>query len=443
MLLRLLGRSLRERRGHVALALFTVAVGAALVSALLGVAFAVSERMAKELRAFGANIVVLPRAEPLEVPLGSLRYVAPQEEAFLDEADLPRLKTIFWRHNIIAIVPFLSRAVEFRGARALFVGTWFQRELQIPEGKRQFFFASGSRREVASLDGRWTTGLRNLAASWEVKGAWPAEGSGAALVGRALASRFGVTPGETIELKVEGKSVRFPVTGILKTGGEEEDQIFAELATVQAILGLPGKVDKVRVSALVTADNALALRTRKIGAERLPPEEYERWYCTPYLDSIIFQIEEALPNAKAKAVRQVADAERAFLDKVSLTFALVGIVGLTASVLGVMAAVARALLERRTEVGLMKALGGDGRQIASLFFLEAGVTGVGGGALGYLLGAALARMIGLWVFETPIVLHPLLLPGTLGVAVVIALLGTLAPVRGALRLSAVATLRGG
>jgi len=105
MFWRLVRRSIQERAPHAALALLAVAAGAALAAALLGVAFEIRERMAKELRAFGANILLVPMGEPLEVVVGNVRYVAPQEEAYLDESDLPRLKTIFWRHNIVAFAP--------------------------------------------------------------------------------------------------------------------------------------------------------------------------------------------------------------------------------------------------------------------------------------------------------------------------------------------------
>ncbi len=442
MLWRLVWRSTRERAGHAALALVAVAVGTALAAALLGVAFDIQERMAKELRAFGANILLVPRGEPLEVTVGGLRYVAPQEEIYLSEADLSRLKTIFWRHNIVAFAPFLSRSVEVRGQRVLLVGTWMEKEIQIPRGPRQFSFATGARREVASAEGPWKTGLRTLAASWQVDGAWVGEGTGGALVGRALAARLGLHPGQRVEVRADGRSERFLVQGLLTTGGVEEDQIFVELARAQALFGLPGRVEKVQVSALVTPDNALALRARKAGPERLPPEEYETWYCTPYLDSIIFQIEEALPGAKAKAIRQVTEAEAAFVGKVTLAFLLISAVGLLAATLAVGATMARTIFERRREVGLMKALGGERRQIARLFLLEAGITGLAGGGLGALLGAVLARAIGVWVFAAPIVPSPLLLPAILAVGLGIALLGVLVPLRDALRVPPVVTLRG-
>jgi putative ABC transport system permease protein len=442
MLWRLLRRSIQERLGHAILAVLAVAAGAALAAALLGVAFEIRERMAKELRAFGANILVVPKGEPLEVSVGSLRHVAPRDEAYLAESDLARVKTIFWRHNIVSLVPFLSRTVEVRGERVLLVGTWFEKEIQIPRGQRQFSFATGGRREVASAEGRWRTGLRSLATSWQVEGAWVEEGTGEALVGRALATRLGLRPGQTVEVRAQGRSARFLVRGILRTGGIEEDQVVVELARVQALFDLPDKVEKVQVSALVTPDNALALRARKVGAARLPPNEYETWYCTPYLDSILFQIEEALPGAKGKAIRQVAEAEEAFLGRVTLAFALISAVGLLAATLAVAATMARAMFERRREVGLMKALGGERRQIALLFLLEAALTGLAGGGLGYFLGTGLAGMIGVWVFAAPTVAEPLLLPAILGVAVGIALLGVLVPLRDALRVRPVVTLRG-
>jgi len=442
MFWRLVRRSIQERAPHAALALLAVAAGAALAAALLGVAFEIRERMAKELRAFGANILLVPMGEPLEVVVGNVRYVAPQEEAYLDESDLPRLKTIFWRHNIVAFAPFLSRTVEVSGERVLLVGSWFEKEIKVPQGKRQFAFSTGTRREVAPSEKRWKTGLKRLFASWQVEGEWVDAGTGGALVGRALAARLGLRPGQGMEVKANGRSERLLVRGILRTGGVEEDQIFVELARAQRLFGLAGMVEKVQVSALVTPDNALALRARKIGPERLPPAEYETWYCTPYLDSIIFQIEEVLPGARGKAIRQVAEAEEAFLGRVTLTFVLVSAVGLLASTVGLMATMARNTFERRREVGLMKVLGGVGPQIGRLFLVEVAIIGLAGGALGYGLGAGLAGAIGVWVFGAPIVPHPLLLPAVLGVAVGIALLGVLVPLRDALRVRPMVTLRG-
>lgn len=429
MFLCLVFRSLTTRAAQTGLALVAVAVGAGLATSLLGVAFEVRERMAKELRGFGANIRLVPRS-------------AAAAPAFLSESDLPRLKTIFWRHNIVALAPFLSRAVDVNGERALLVGTWFAKEAKIPETERAFSFASGLRQNVTMASDRWRTGVRALAPSWQVDGEWVDDERGGALVGRALARRLHVGRGDTLTVRSAKRVHVFSVRGVLRTGGAEEDQVFADLAGVQALLDLPGRIDRAQVSALVTPDNQLAVRARTIGPTRLPPEEYERWYCTPYLDAIIFQIEEVLPEVGVTAIRQVADAEQAFLGKTTLAFWLGSGVGLLAAGLSLMATMARAVGERRGEIGLMKALGGTRRQIAALFVAEAGIIGLVGGGLGYLLGAALAIAIGVSVFDGPIVPSPLLLPVVLAAGATIVLLGTLVPVRDALRVDATDPLRG-
>src|SRR3970282_1967448 len=121
----LLAKSLWRGKARTVLVVLSVATASTLVSAFLNIAFTITEEMAMELRSFGANILLVPKTEPLEIEIGGMKYVSPEEAAYLGESDLPKLKTIFWRHNIVAFTPFLSRVVEVEGRRDLFVGTWF------------------------------------------------------------------------------------------------------------------------------------------------------------------------------------------------------------------------------------------------------------------------------------------------------------------------------
>ena len=108
----------------------------------------------------------------------------------------------------------------------------------------------------------------------------------------------------------------------------------------------------------------------------------------------MFQIEEVVPDASARPIRQVADNEGKLLKKFEwLMFLITGIAMTTAS-LGVAAAMNTSIFERKKEIGLMKAIGADGNQIAGLFFAEAAVTGIIGGAIGILIGIVLARIVG-------------------------------------------------
>ena len=442
MLPRLLWKSLRGRKSRIALASAAVAVAAALAAALLSVALDISEKVAVELRAFGANIVVVPKQDALEVEIGGLRYVTAAQAAYLAESDLPKLKTIFWGYNIVGFAPFLSAPVEVGTGKALLVGTWFDREVALPRGPRKFTFSTGNVREVASEETSFRTGLKAIAPYWRVQGRWVEDAANEAMIGGALAGRLGVSPGDRVSVQAEGTTRTFRIAGIVRTGGPEEDQIFVDLAAAQALLGLPGKVDRVQVSALVKPDDALAIRGRR-NPQGLPPEEYERWYCSPYIDAIIYQIEEAIPAAKGKILRQVAEAEGAFLGRMTLTMILVAAVAIAAAGLGVMATMTTTVLERRQEIGLMKALGAEPRQIARQFLLEAGVCGLMGGAVGAAAGLGLARIIGTQVFGVPIAPNPVTVPFVLGLALLVALLGAALPTRRAARLDPVMTLRGG
>ncbi len=441
MLPRLLWKSVRGRKSRIALASAAVAVAAALASALLTVALDISEKVGRELRAFGANILVVPKQDALEVEIGGLRYATAAQAAYLAESDLPRLKTIFWGYNIVGFAPFLSAPVDVGGTRAILVGTWFDREVPLPRDPRKFTFSTGNVRELKSEETSFRTGLKAIAPWWSVEGRWVADAANEAVVGSALATRLGVALADRIAVRADQTTGEFRIAGIVRTGGPEEDQLFVDLAAAQALLRLPGKVDRIQVSALVKPDDGLAVRGKR-NPQGLPPEEYERWYCSPYIDAILYQIEEAIPGVKAKAVRQVAEAEGAFLGRLTLTMVLVTVVAMAAAGLGVMATMTTTVTERREEIGLMKALGAEPGQIARQFLLEAGLCGTVGGAMGAAAGLALARLIGTQVFGAPIVPNPVTFPFVMGLALLVALLGAALPTRRAARLDPVMTLRG-
>ncbi|MBI3015637.1 MAG: FtsX-like permease family protein [Candidatus Tectomicrobia bacterium] len=440
MLFRLLRKSLRGRKGRIALTTLAVAVAASAVSVLLNVTLDIGEKVGRELRAYGANIIVSPKQDALEVEIGGLRYAAAAKAAYLNESDLPKLKTIFWAHNIVAFAPFLSGTVEIGNRPVLLVGTWFDREIPLPGGIRKFRFGTGNVREVKSEETRFRTGIKAVAPWWQLQGRWIANPTGEALVGSALARRLQVNPGDLLPMKVGGLQQSMRIAGIVRTGGAEEDQVIVELAAAQTLLGLPGKVDRVQVSALVKPDDALALRGKR-NPQGLPPEEFERWYCSPYIDPILFQIEEALPAARAKALRQVAEAEGAFVRRMNLTMLLVTGLAMVMTGFGVAATMTTTVLERRSEIGLMKALGADRSQIARQFILEASLCGIAGGIIGAAAGAWLSRLIGTQVFQVPINPTLITLPFTLALAMAVALLGAAAPAAQAARLDPVHTLR--
>src|SRR5208283_4233513 len=171
----------------------------------------------------------------------------------------------------------------------------------------------------------------------------------------------------------------FQVRGVLETGGPEDDQLLATLATVQRLAGLEGKVRRVEVSALTKPEDAFA----RSDVTRLTGEEFDRWYCTPYVSSIAYQIQQAIPEAQAKPVYHVAETEGRIMNRVGVLMALLVVAALVAAGLAVASMMLATVLERSEEIGLFKALGATDARVAAVFLLEACAIGVLGGVAGY------------------------------------------------------------
>ncbi|MFA4958178.1 MAG: ABC transporter permease [Candidatus Methanoperedens sp.] len=415
MFSRLLFSAIKRRKLRIALAVLAVVMGASIASTLLTVSFDINDKMGRELKSYGANILLQPSSEG----------------AFINESELYKIKTIFWRHNIIGYSPYLSDTVKVKDTEIVLSGTYFDEEIRIPGLNKTFI----GNRKADEKEATIRTGAKTIAPWWKVDGEWPAPRE--ALVGVNAAEKLGLKRGSLFKTEFGSNNATFKVSGILSTGGDEDGQVIVSLKDAQMLFEKQGMVDRVVVSALTTPEPA-----EKIDPSKLPPEKYEIWYCTPYISSIMLQIEETVPSASARPIRQVADNEGKLLNKFEwLMFLITGIAMTTAS-LGVAAAMNTSIFERKKEIGLMKAIGADGNQIAGLFFAEAAVTGIIGGAIGILIGIVLARMVGLWVFDAIInpSLFSVLISGILSVG--IALLGSMLPVKKAVEIEPSVILRG-
>lgn len=445
MLLRLWQRSLARQRGKTIMALLAVAASGALATALLAVAMDITDKMGRELRAFGANILVLPKRAAVPLEIGGVRYGTLAEPAYLREGDLPSLKTIFWRHNIVGFVPFLTGTAEVSGQRITVVGTWFDRTITVPATDRKVVVQGRTVREVPVAGSSFRTGLRSMAPWWEVDGRWVTEQerTGEAMVGRTLAERLGLRIGQRLTVLAGRERVEVAVVGLVTTGGPEENQLLVDLDVAQQLLRLPDRVERVQVGALVKPDDALARRAKLAGPKALPPEEFVTWYCSPYMDAVLYQIEEAIPQATAQPIRQVAEAEGALLQKLGLTLAVVTVIALIVAGLGVSAVMSAQVLERQPEIGLMRAIGADHVQIGIQFLLQAGGIGILGGLAGALAGIALSRLIGLAVFDAPVRLVWSAPFAAVVISLGVSILGSSGPVRRAMQIQPAVALREG
>jgi putative ABC transport system permease protein len=409
MLFRILKNSFLKRPKAVFLVFLSIAMGAAVATAFLGIAGEVSHKMALELRSYGANILL----EPSAVEGGG----------FLREEDLPRIKTVFWKYNITGFTPYLFGVAEFSAGgkreRGVVSGTWFAKKLEVPG-------------EDPSIQG-----IKGIAPWWEVQGRWP-EAADEAIVGAALAKRLKIAPGADVTTIIKGRNQQFRIAGIVTTGGYEEEQLFAPLVTVQSLLQQQGKVSRVLVSALTVPMDDFGKKDPAL----MTKDEYEKWYCTAYVTSVAKNVEEVMAGSHAKPIWQIASAEGALLKKLNSVMLLLTVLALVASATAVSTSLMASMAERSPEIALMKAVGADRFQIAAIFMGETLIISLVGGVVGYLIGDQLAELISRTVFNSTIVSPLWLFPTALISAFVVALAGSVAPLRRALLIEPVRVLKG-
>ncbi|MFM2475650.1 ABC transporter permease [Celerinatantimonas sp. MCCC 1A17872] len=413
MLWRMLFQSWRHDSSRKLLAVMTIFLAAGLISALLAISISIGDKMSVEMKRYGANIEVSPEGQ-VQLPYmlkGSLDTL--NKEDLLKESELPNIKNIFWRNNIIGFAPMVRGRVNVVGSanQVAIEGTFFDQHLSVPD------------------EPDYHTGQKIISSYWNVNGQWPQDDQMQALLGRSLAKKTGWKVGDIVHLTgVNGQSNEVTITGILANGEKEEDSLVMPLHIAQHLLGLEGKVESIKVSALTVPENALSRKARE-DLQSLDSDEYDRWFCTAFVSSISFQLEKALSNASVRPVWQVAASEGIVIGKIQSLLFMVTLAAFIAAAMGIASLVTNTILQRAKEIGLMKSLGAHNWQIYLIFYSESVLCGLIGGLLGCGGGYLLAKVMGYTLFHSAIGFHWIIVPVMLFIAIIISVCGTYYPSR--------------
>ena len=209
-------------------------------------------------------------------------------------------------------------------------------------------------------------------------------------------------------------TVRYTVTGILTTGGEEEGYIFMSLEDMEALTG-EDRLDVTELSVSAEEDQLNA-----------------------YAEAITGSGE----GVKARLVKRVTKSETAVLGKLQALVFLVTVVVLLLTMICVSTTMMAVVSERRREIGLRKALGASDGSIRVEFLGEGVFLGILGGVLGAILGFVFAQVVSVNVFGSSITFQPLLLPVTVLVSVAIAAVSCLMPIKRAVAIDPAIVLKG-
>lgn len=406
----------------------TIALGSSLATAMISVVMDVRDKVNQELKTYGANITVVPEQSSV---VSSLYDVdgGKKGSAYLKESELGNIKTIFWAFNIVDFAPFTTVSADLSdGTEVEVVGSWFDHHLDLPTGEQ--------------LD----AGMSSLRSWWDIReGQWIDEksdmGIDVVMAGASLADKKGIKAGDRITLKGAAASKELTVVGIYESGGDEDNQLYVPLSVVQDLADLSGCIDSIEVSALTTPDNELAKKAAK-DPSSLTVAQYEVWYCTAYVSSICYQIQEVITDSVASPVRQVADSEGAILNKTELLMLLIMVLSLIGSALGISNLVTASVMERSGEIGLMKAIGAYNHSVTILVLTEILIASVIGGAAGFFAGIGFAQIIGQSVFGSAIAIRTVVIPIVGVLVITVTLLGSIPAIRMLLGLHPAEVLHG-
>ncbi|HKV26887.1 MAG TPA: ABC transporter permease [Candidatus Acidoferrales bacterium] len=429
MFIRLLKESFMRNPRRKLLTGIALVLGMAVATATFTVAVDVGDQLSREFRSLGANLLVTPQADTLPVEIGGVDYRPVDQGAYLSTSDLPKLKTIFWRHNILGFTPFLDVPAEASIAKpgetakdfqTTLIGTWYKHPVPVEDGS---MFVTG-----ASFTHPW----------WKIRGHWFSDESRDCVIGASLGQKYGIAIGDKLKLTVGARESIATVKGVVATGDSQDNAVLCPLSVVQDLAGKPGEFRQLFVSALTKPADAFSQQD----PNKMTPAEFDRWYCSPYITSISRQIQEVLRGTHVETIRRVAETEGRVLSRISLLLWIVTIAALIAATLAVGATSATTAIERRGEVGLMKALGATNFLVGGLFLCEQLLLAFTGGCVGFVLGGGLARELGETVFGVPTSPRLIVLPIILAAAAAVALLGSWIPLYRAAHVPPAPILRG-
>jgi putative ABC transport system permease protein len=368
--------------GRKLLLMLGLTTGVATVVALVAITATMQADVANRLDEYGANILIVPKANDLSLSYGGVTVAsAAYDVGELTVADLGRIGTIENARNISVVAPKLLGAVPMGGRSVLVAGVRFEDELRLKQ---------------------W----------WDLEGAEPATADDA-LIGLRLARVLGLHPGDQVEINGHA----FRVAGILAENGSQDDDIlFIDLAAAQQVMNKPGSVSLVEVAALCT---------------ECPVED------------MVEQIAGVLPQARVTALRQAVTLRMETVGQLSRFALAVSVVVVAIGALVVLTTMLGAVVERRQEIGLFRALGFRQQHVMRIILGEATLVSLGGGLLGWLLGMGTAVVLAprLADVTAPVNWNPWFALGAIIGAVVVGLVGSLYPAVSAARLDPTTALR--
>ena len=361
--------ALLRRRSRMLVALLAIAVGATVLSGLITIYYDVPRQMGREFRSYGANLIFIPA----------------DDKQVMSQQDAAKATGLLTRDKVVGVAPYLYDRIKVNEQPIMAAGTNFQE-------------------------------VKKVSPYWQIRGAWPAAGSGGVVIGQEIAELLKVEPGQKITVAAgNGAEETVTVEGVVRTGGNEEHFIFMDLPVLQKMLNKEGQLSVAQVSIMATESELTAL---------------------------VKDVETQVATVSPRMVKRVTQSEGLVLGKLQALVYLVTIIILLLTLICAATTMMAVVAERRKEIGLKKALGAENKSIILEFLGEGLALGGLGGLIGTVLGFFFAQAVSLNVFGRAIDFQPFIALVAFVVSITVSGLACMIPVKIATDVEPAIVLRG-
>lgn len=354
--------NLKRRKGKAAFLIIGLLIGVTTAVTLITLTRVMETDMGKKMDELGANIVIVPKSHNLALNFGGMELSGVSLDVKpLHNTDLDKIRGIKNSENLSIVSPKLIAVLPLNGKEVFLAGVNFQEELRL---KKWWRIASppAMAKMTAHQNGETMMTHADPAPGKSVFGLKDSLGSNDLLAGAEVARLLQLKEGAVVAIK--GKT--FTVRAILEeTGSQDDALLFADLTAVQKALGRSGELSLIEVAAFCS---------------------------TCPISDIVQQLSDALPGAKATAIKQAVEARMETVRHFQrFSLGIAGVVLFIGSLI-VFTTMMASVNERTKEIGIFRAIGFRKRHIVQIILLEAFLIGLVAGLLGYALGIGFARL---------------------------------------------------
>jgi putative ABC transport system permease protein len=362
MFWRIIRRLLGANRGRLFVILLALGAGAAVTAALLNLQVDAKRRLTSEFRAFGPNVVVLPKNAS-----GSGSGTLPE--------------------SIAHSVPLSLSS----GSVVVTSNLYFVAAVSAPESGKSLAAVVAGTNPLIFIK----ISLHPAPPRPNTPAALPPSTNRECVVGKNVARQLNAQQDAKLTLTIGDRRETCEIASFRALGGSEDDRVEVGLRTAQRLADLPGRISSLELI--------------------VPGKPSE-------IEAYVTDLQRELPDAEVRPIRQFTEGETKIYSRISGLLTATVVIVLLLTGLCVMAAMTNVAMERRNDVGLMKAIGGATRRVLRLFLAEAALLGLAGGLIGAAAGIFLSVWLGKQVFGVAAQPRLIVYPVAVALTIIVAIL---------------------